>query len=192
MKLRISAAVLSVIVICVLPVVAASSKSKTEVSKPVRLFEFVAKETKWTVVNDGVMGGVSQSSMVSKGGIATFSGRVRLENNGGFASTRSGASVAGVSDGDNAFRLRVKGDGAAYQFTVATDNGWHWAQIMPKRGVWSEIVIPFSSLVPKSRFGETVKRSPFTGSDEVSSIGVLIGNKRDERFTLALDWIEVR
>lgn len=155
-----------------------------------RLFEFGAKELVWSVVNDGVMGGVSQSSIVYKNGIATFNGRVRLENNGGFASVRSTELAGGVSAASRAFRMRVKGDGTTYQFTVSTTDGWFWAAITPKRAAWSELAIPFSSLVPKSRFGETVQRPALTSGDSIESIGVLIGNKKDQRFSLALDWIE--
>jgi NADH dehydrogenase [ubiquinone] 1 alpha subcomplex assembly factor 1 len=155
-----------------------------------RLFEFDKKELVWSVINDGVMGGVSQSSIVYKNGIATFSGRVRLENNGGFASVRSTELTGGVNAAGKAFRIRVKGDGTTYQFTVSTTDGWFWASITPKKAVWSELAIPFSSLVPKSRFGETVQRPALIFGASVESIGVLIGNKRDQRFSLAIDWIE--
>ncbi|RLT33047.1 MAG: hypothetical protein DWI54_00995, partial [Chloroflexi bacterium] len=40
----------------------------------------------WYSVNDGVMGGVSESAMTAtSNGTAIFSGVVRFENNGGFA-----------------------------------------------------------------------------------------------------------
>ena len=155
-----------------------------------RLFEFAAKERVWVVVNDGVMGGVSQSSMVNKKGIATFTGRVRLENNGGFASTRSGGPSFSIAEGAKAFRMRVRGDGTIYQFTTTTADGWFWAEVTPKKVVWSEVLVPFTDLVPKSRFGETVKRRAFTPDQAVSSLGFLVGNKREERFSIAIDWIE--
>lgn len=43
----------------------------------------------WYVVNDNVMGGVSNSSMVfTENETLVFKGRVSLDNNGGFASVR--------------------------------------------------------------------------------------------------------
>ena len=43
--------------------------------------------TEWRVVNDGVMGGLSSSTMsATEVGTGVFSGRLSLENNGGFAS----------------------------------------------------------------------------------------------------------
>ncbi|CAL6271377.1 unnamed protein product [Bathycoccus prasinos] len=47
------------------------------------------KANMWRVVNDGVMGGVSNSAMMppspNSPGFSRFAGTVRLENNGGFA-----------------------------------------------------------------------------------------------------------
>lgn len=43
----------------------------------------------WGIVNDGVMGGVSQSKIRLVDGKAVFSGIVSTDNNGGFASTRT-------------------------------------------------------------------------------------------------------
>ena len=43
----------------------------------------------WTIVNDGVMGGVSQSDLIiNADGNGLFSGKVSLDYNGGFASVR--------------------------------------------------------------------------------------------------------
>ena len=70
----------------------------------------------WRTVNDGVMGGVSQGQMVAIDSGLRFQGRLSLENNGGFASTRRlfGGDLAGAGG----VRLRVKGDGRRYQFRV--------------------------------------------------------------------------
>ncbi len=156
-----------------------------------RLFGFAATEAKWVAVNDGVMGGVSSGSMVVNSGVATFAGRVRTENNGGFASVRSDAGVVGVPGRQKGFVARMRGDGRAYQFTVDTADGWFWATIDPPKRSWGTIHIPFSSLSPRTRFGELMKRPAFDGSQSVKSIGLLIANKRAEYFSLAVDWIDV-
>ena len=45
---------------------------------------------KWGIVNDGVMGGISQSNIyLNEVDNIIFAGNVSLENNGGFASIRS-------------------------------------------------------------------------------------------------------
>ena len=47
---------------------------------------------RWRVINDDVMGGLSQSRIeLSPASTALFSGQLALENNGGFASILRGA-----------------------------------------------------------------------------------------------------
>ena len=55
----------------------------TSVSASSEIFEFKAGKATWFVVNDGVMGGLSSSGVKVVDGLLEFSGRVRLENNGG-------------------------------------------------------------------------------------------------------------
>ena len=56
-----------------------------------RLTDFDADDTgQWFIVNDGVMGGLSQGGpSLSGSGTLLFSGEISLENNGGFSSIRT-------------------------------------------------------------------------------------------------------
>jgi NADH dehydrogenase [ubiquinone] 1 alpha subcomplex assembly factor 1 len=153
-----------------------------------RLVDFTPREPRWIAVNDGVMGGVSSGGLVVAKGIATFTGRVRLENNGGFSSIRSSGSVGSLPSGTKAFSLRVRG-ATTYQFTVDTDAGWYWATIRPAKNTWSTVTVDFADLVAVSRFGEPEDREPFDGSQEIGALGFLISNKRAEKFSLSVDWI---
>src|SRR5680860_1585757 len=63
------------------------------------LFDFSenSESARWQVVNDGVMGGLSQATLkVGENGTALFTGRVSLENNGGFSSLRYNAGKTNV------------------------------------------------------------------------------------------------
>ena len=52
----------------------------------------------WNIVNDGVMGGISTSSLsINSNSILIFKGYLSLENNGGFASTRMGIKKNSLS-----------------------------------------------------------------------------------------------
>jgi len=53
-------------------------------------FNNTDEKENWQIINDDVMGGVSQSEIIfNDTGTATFQGKISLENNGGFASIRS-------------------------------------------------------------------------------------------------------
>ena len=156
-----------------------------------RLVEFDAAEAPWMVVNDGVMGGVSTSRVSIAKGIATFTGVVSLTNNGGFASVRSAPSSGTFPNDTKAFQLRVRGDGKVYQFTVDTEAGWFWFAFKPAKAKWSTVTVPYESLVPVTRFGEPTERARFDGKQQTSRLGILISNKRAEKFSISLDWIGV-
>jgi NADH dehydrogenase [ubiquinone] 1 alpha subcomplex assembly factor 1 len=187
-KARCRAALVSVAVTVLLSslVMAAPSQAATAV----RLFSFDDKETSWVAVNDGVMGGVSSGRVSRKNGVLTFSGRVSLKNNGGFASARSNSKVAPIGPDAAAFVFRARGDGSTYQFTVDTNEGWFWATTKPTKGTWETVRVEFGDLQPVTRFGEKTKRKAFDGSQEVMTTGFLIANKRAEKFSLSLDWID--
>ena len=78
-----------------------------------------AEQRRWYAVDDGVMGGVSQSGFRMEEGAGCFCGEVSLENGGGFASVRREpngfeptlAHSQGVT-------LRVRGDGRTYQLRL--------------------------------------------------------------------------
>lgn len=62
-----------------------------KVMKDLLVFDFGEGKNagRWTIVNDGVMGGLSQSNAQLEANALLFSGTVSLKNNGGFVSLRS-------------------------------------------------------------------------------------------------------
>jgi len=73
----------------------------------------------WFVVNDTVMGGLSESRLVVGAHSVEFKGDVSLRNNGGFASVRTPFNL----ENKNAEQLSVvvKGDGKQYQLRLRVD-----------------------------------------------------------------------
>ncbi len=154
------------------------------------LFNFGANEPEWGVINDGVMGGVSSSSVRVVNGALVFSGRVRLENNGGFASNRSSTGKFDLENFDGVV-LRVRGDGKKYALNISTADAGrvlYRAGFTTRDAEWQDIKIPFSSLVP-TRFGNTLSGPPFQRG-LIESFGFIIANKRAEDFKLEVDWIK--
>lgn len=154
--------------------------------------DFARAAGEWSVVNDGVMGGVSSSTIgVSDDGVGVFTGRLSLENNGGFASVRtdvSGIDLAGLAG----LVLRVRGDGREYQVRLRTDgrlDGIAYAATFrtePDR--WLSVVLPFDAFLPTYR-GYTPRNAPPLDAAAVRQLGLLIGDKREGPFRLEIDRI---
>ena len=65
----------------------------------------------WFIVNDDVMGGISESNFsISKDGYGIFQGYISTENNGGFCSIRHSLSRKYIGN-NNVLKLKIKGDG---------------------------------------------------------------------------------
>jgi NADH dehydrogenase [ubiquinone] 1 alpha subcomplex assembly factor 1 len=154
------------------------------------LFNFSKQSDNWFVVNDGVMGGVSSSTVNIQNGVLVFEGQVRLENNGGFASVRSNASEQNLSEFAGIV-LKVRGDGKMYALNLRTSSArgvLYQSEFQTKAGEWLELRVPFSQLRP-TRFGNTLKGFALEKS-RIESFGFIIANKRQERFKLEVDWIK--
>ena len=152
-------------------------------------FELKAAKTQWFVINDGVMGGVSSSTAQVVAGVLEFSGRVRLENNGGFASVRSSAGAYNLESATG-LTLRVRGDGKRYGFQIGSSSlrgVLYRAEFDTKTGQWLEVKLPFNAFKP-TRFGQVLNGYPLERGT-IEHFGFIIANKRSEAFKLELDWI---
>jgi monofunctional biosynthetic peptidoglycan transglycosylase len=147
----------------------------------------------WRIVNDGVMGGLSKSEIVfSNSNTVIFKGTVSLENNGGFASTRT-IPRAYELDGYNGILLQIRGDGKKYQFRLRTDDRFDGVsyryQFETETNTWLIIEIPFQECVPVFR-GRVLKDVKPVVPEEIQQIGVLISDKQAGEFQLEIDWIK--
>lgn len=150
-------------------------------------------DIKWTIVDDGVMGGLSQGQLnPSQTGIITFSGTLSLENNGGFSSFRSGDMALDLGS-DLGLVLRVKGDGRTYQVRLATDARYRGmeisfsAEFATTKGEWIEVKVPFSSFKGSFR-GIDLPDQKFDPSN-IRRLGILLGDKKQAPFEIEIDYI---
>lgn len=162
-------------------------------SPPDLLFDFSPEFdlSTWQVVDDVVMGGRSDGHFaLSAEGHALYTGKVSLENNGGFSSVRSRFGPLDASS-YSSFQFRVKGDGKRYQFRVKTSgNDYHSyvSYFQTSAGdEWQTITIPFAAMKPQFR-GRSLDLPNYPGQ-AMSEIAFLIGNKEAETFRLEIDWI---
>ncbi len=158
------------------------------------LFDFNDKVTldDWRVVNDGVMGGLSQGKFtVNEEGHGFFHGNVSLENYGGFSSVRYAFEIRDTSKFSEVI-IRLKGDGKPYQLRVKSNMNQRYSYIadITTSGAWEIIRLQFSDMYPAFR-GRLLDLPKYSGK-EMSEIAFLIGNKKKETFALEIDYIKLQ
>ena len=155
------------------------------------IYSFTTKTTvnEWRIVNDGVMGGISKSSlMLTDDGHGKFSGHVSLANNGGFASIQLNTSVK-LSEEKKFIVLRVKGDGKAYEFRLKGEISQSESYVyqFTTSGEWENIKLPLGEFYPQFR-GRKLNYPNFN-FNTIEQVSFLIANKQEEDFKLLIDWI---
>ncbi len=155
------------------------------------LFEFVdaAEAERWLIVNDTVMGGVSEGkASPTEDSCLLFSGSISLENNGGFASIRSRPTNFGLG-GFRGIRVRVKGDGRTYQFRMRTDRNLDGIAFKHEfetvENAWVEVELPFASFAPTFR-GRILRDVKPLDANDIRQFGFLIADKIAGSFNLVV------
>ena len=144
----------------------------------------------WGKVNDGVMGGISQSNIyLNEENNIIFAGNVSLENNGGFASIRRGFDGSQLKE-SSVFLLRIKGDGNIYKFRLTMKGSYanYSANFKTTKDQWMNIKIPVENFNPYY-FGRSI-RAPKLKVHKVNSMGILISDKQEGNFSLEIEYIK--
>ena len=106
----------------------------------------------WYSRTDTVMGGISDSTLLpTENGTAVFSGVVRFENNGGFATVQTDFRAPRNLAAYDGLTLRVRGDGKTYGITVRNNEraiGYE-APVATTANTWQNVRIPWSAFIPK-------------------------------------------
>ncbi len=159
------------------------------------LFGFASPDAaaEWQTVNDGVMGGVSDGRFrITERRTLEFYGTLSLENNGGFASVRSGPRALDLQTGDTLV-ARVRGDGRSYQFNLYTSGRTRAfsfrAPFQTRAGEWIEVAVPLDRFEATS-FGQVVRGQGQVDPRSVMSIGFLLAEKTPGPFVLEVAWIK--
>ena len=145
----------------------------------------------WLIVDDVVMGGVSSGQFkINEAGNGLFSGYVSTENNGGFSSVRHYCNHK--TQKNKMVVIRLKGDGKTYQLRIKDKRYQYYSYIntFKTSGEWETIKIELQSLYPSFR-GLQLNLPNFE-ADTIEEVAFLIGNKKNEKFALELDKIELK
>lgn len=140
----------------------------------------------WQIVNDGVMGGRSQSSLIGFDEYLRFSGNLSLANNGGFASVRrpinisSPEPLAGLA-------LTVRGDGRQYQLRIRTTQdigrASYAADFPTSAGEWTTITLRPEDFYLTFR-GFRFTDFPTIDLNQASALSLYIIDKQEGPFTI--------
>ena len=147
----------------------------------------------WRVVNDGVMGGLSQGRIeITQNSTAIFQGKVSLENNGGFTSIHTIPRDYGL-DNYEGLAVHIKGDGKTYQLRLRTEDridgiSYH-SNFQTVDGDWTNAELAFESFVPTFH-GRIVPDAPKLAPGKIRQIGFLISDKQEGDFHLEIEWIK--
>ena len=179
--------------VLLVPTLCMGGESMNPVTKTLVDFKLTKEKEQWRIVNDGVMGGLSDSGIeITSATHAVFQGYLSLENNGGFASIRRQPNDYNLA-GYDGVTLRIKGDGRTYQFRVRTNGRFdgvsYRAEFETKQGKWIKVKIPFESMKPTFR-GRLVPDAPVLRPENIQQIGFLIGDTRQGKFRVDIDNIQ--
>jgi len=146
----------------------------------------------WRVINDGVMGGLSQGSAVLTENSIQFTGDISLKNNGGFSSLKAPFAKVDLST-YSGFKIRYRQQG----HPVAMTFEWHprfyryyHKVLLPEtNNTWNTVTIPFKS-VKQYRLGTTNGKSISTQDlQKIIRLGFIASEKQESTFDFEVDYI---
>jgi NADH dehydrogenase [ubiquinone] 1 alpha subcomplex assembly factor 1 len=174
--------------ILILALLSAITKPNLNMNK-IYIFSTQTNIKEWNIVNDGVMGGISKSSLVlTDMGYGQFSGHVSLENYGGFASVQINKKIQ-IPEEIKFIVLRIKGDRKGYEFRLKGKTSQSESYVHPFKtsGEWQNIKLAIGDFYPQFRGNKL--NSPNFNFKNIEQMSFLIANKQEEDFKLLIDWI---
>ena len=150
-------------------------------------------DQRWYIVNDSVMGGMSNSQVVQTQDSLVFTGNVSLDNNGGFASIRTELNTQ--SQNTKGIMLRVKGDGQTYQLRLRTtdylDGAAYTHSFKTVKNEWLNINFIPSDFTLNFR-GRVLDQQPTIDFNDIKQLGFMIAGKQEGKFKLEVSKIQFR
>lgn len=155
------------------------------------LIDFTDKKAdhQMNVVNDGVMGGLSQGRIeMTQNDSLLFKGNISLQNNGGFSSFRIGGKLWDLSAWKGV-EILVKGDGRTYGLRATTDETFlrssvsFTADFKTVKDEWVKLQIPFSKMKASWR-GRKLDRN--FDPAQIKGLGIILADKTAGKFALEI------
>ena len=163
----------------------------------ISVLEFHGKPLSWFRLDDGVMGGLSETLHVVQDGVLHFNGTINT-NGGGFTSIRSKLPEGLLTADMKGLKIRYRGDGKTYKVLLSTgDRGGPFSRVpswqfdLPTTAAkddtnedhWDEADIPFDKLCasfgggPRSQPSQEEKQQYRFNPVEMKEIGLMLSLK---------------
>lgn len=150
-----------------------------------------ASNMRWYVVNDGVMGGLSNASVSISDGTLTHSGEL-VTRGGGFSYVGT-RLLNGALVGYSSLRVRLNTSGRTYAANFADARTWRVTHqvLIPEtaNNAWQEVTISFDDTVP-TIFSRQVDSEGFDAR-EVEELAFILSDGIDGPFQTRIDWIKL-
>lgn len=150
---------------------------------------FNSSESRWRVVVDGVMGGLSTGGIDRTEGGIVFRGELSLENNGGFSQIRTPID-RGSLEGADGLEIEVRGDGRTYIFDARVANmrvmaGSYQHTFDTRAGEWTTIRMAFADF-GFHYFGRRMENVEAMEAHMIDSLGVTLADYKAGGFELEI------
>ncbi len=148
----------------------------------------------WAIVNDGVMGGRSESKARMLDNSIFFEGMISLRNNGGFASLRNQGEELVLSEfsyvkirfktnTERKFSFRLSGYNAFYRPFFKHEFG-------AKGEDWQTVSMKLTDFKQHNLSGETGRMLTSNDMDKSYRMGIILYDKQEGPFEIEIDFIE--
>ncbi|QNI01964.1 CIA30 family protein [Halomonas sp. SH5A2] len=151
-------------------------------------FHDPSEQQRWYAVDDGVMGGQSQSQFSVVDGEGRFRGEVSLANGGGFASVRrEPLNFESTLAGAQGIALTVRGDGRTYQLRLKStslgDASAYRVKFTPAQDSWETLYFSWKAFEAVRR-GTLLTDAPPIKPTDITQVGFLIADRTAGPFCL--------
>jgi len=173
-----------------------TSESKDATGKSNIAYDFTtqAAVANWSVQNDTVMGGVSESSSTWVNKQLVFSGNLSLENNGGFVSCFGPVDekLPSLMNGSTAIRIRATGDSKTYLFQLRSDDGTNYVQRFTSTKEKDQVyVLPLSDFTSVDWRLTEIADAPAMNTSSIYQMGIYLVDKQTGPFRIAITSIDI-
>lgn len=145
----------------------------------------------WDVINDNVMGGLSEGHAQHQAQALRFYGLISIKNNGGFSSTYS--PLIHLAKHIDCVAITIKGDGNNYQLRLRT-------AVMGQELVYKVDFLTNVNQIETYHFqfadfkasfrGSIIYDAPTLKADTVTNVGFMIASKQKRMFLISIYQVE--